>query len=175
MIQTDLGSLIRIRITQKERSLRSKVLATRTGHRRQNRGGELIYYFPDARLVVLSKQNLVFACKHGWRVAKHFPILSPLYNSSVPVGCSDLSSMALPVSSRRYVESIPRIAGNKPAVLLYVALALNCQELHPPHLIIASFERNSISFRQNKARISPNELTLKKRLSPASFENCADL
>ena len=51
----------------------------------------------------------LYACKHGWRIAKHFPILSPFYNSSGPVGCSDPSSRALPVSQRRHAESIPAL------------------------------------------------------------------
>ena len=35
------------------------------------------------------RDKSLYACKHGWRIAKHFPILSPFYNSSGPVGYSE--------------------------------------------------------------------------------------
>lgn len=72
------------------------------------------------------RNKTVYACKHGWRIAKHFPILSPFYNSSGPVECSDPSSRALPFSQRRHVESIGHdwipIYYGQPAILLYQVL-----------------------------------------------------
>ena len=59
------------------------------------------------------RNKTLYACKHGWQIAKHFPILSLFYNSSGPVGCSDPLSRALPVSQRRHAESIPTLRASR--------------------------------------------------------------
>ena len=51
----------------------------------------------------------MYAHKHGWWIAKHFPILLPFYSSFKPIGCSGPLSRALPVLQHWHAESIPAL------------------------------------------------------------------